>query len=126
MKCSKSLRSLGLCPRPCWEAYDAPPDPLVMRGFLPLPHSHVLVGIPASRSQFFPSRPPNSIPGSAPICDLCGAEELWILVWSMSPPHLCLWALCPHHEQNQTFFSNICPPKVIYRFTPLLRLILCL
>src|SRR6218665_1081071 len=35
LKCSKFLRFLGLCPRPRWESYDAPPDPLVVRGFLP-------------------------------------------------------------------------------------------
>src|SRR6218665_2274881 len=35
LKCSKSRRLLGLCPRPRWGAYDDPPDPLVVRGFLP-------------------------------------------------------------------------------------------
>src|SRR6218665_2036869 len=35
MNCSKSLRLLGLRPRPRGGAYDAPPDPLVARGFLP-------------------------------------------------------------------------------------------
>src|SRR6218665_831184 len=35
MKCSKLCRFLGLRPRPRWEAYGAPPDPLVGRGFLP-------------------------------------------------------------------------------------------
>src|SRR6218665_4172704 len=35
MKCSKSLRFLGLRPRPHGGAYGAPPDPLVARGFLP-------------------------------------------------------------------------------------------
>ena len=34
MKCSKSRRFLGLCPRPRWGAYVPPPDPLVVRGFL--------------------------------------------------------------------------------------------
>src|SRR6218665_2530441 len=35
LKYSKSRRLLELCTRPCWVAYDAPPDPLVVRGFLP-------------------------------------------------------------------------------------------
>src|SRR6218665_3575103 len=35
MKCSKSRQFLGLRPRPRWGAYDAPTDPLVVRGFLP-------------------------------------------------------------------------------------------
>src|SRR6218665_213727 len=35
MKCSKSLRFLGLRPSPRGGAYDAPPDPLVARGFFP-------------------------------------------------------------------------------------------
>src|SRR6218665_468640 len=34
LKCSKSRRLLGLRPRPRWGAYHAPPDPLVVRGFL--------------------------------------------------------------------------------------------
>src|SRR6218665_3867568 len=34
LKCSKSRRFLGLRPRPHWGAYHAPPDPLVVRGFL--------------------------------------------------------------------------------------------
>src|SRR6218665_2267620 len=61
MKCSKSRWFLGLHPIPRWGAYDAPPDPLVVRVFLPsaiaasrlrrlqLPHTHVLVGTLASR-----------------------------------------------------------------------------
>jgi len=43
-------------------------------------NSHALVGTPASRSECFPSGPPYSIPGSAPVNDLCGADELWIFV----------------------------------------------
>src|SRR6218665_3427758 len=35
MKYSKCIRFLGLRPRPRRGAYDAPPDPLVARGFLP-------------------------------------------------------------------------------------------
>src|SRR6218665_3267808 len=35
MKCSKSRRFLGLRLRPRWGAYNAPPNPLVVRGFLP-------------------------------------------------------------------------------------------
>src|SRR6218665_4124707 len=34
-KCSILRRFLGLRPRPRWGAYDAPPDPIVGRGFLP-------------------------------------------------------------------------------------------
>src|SRR6218665_1314570 len=32
MKCSKSRRFLGLCPRPRWGAYDAPLDTLIVKG----------------------------------------------------------------------------------------------
>src|SRR6218665_581747 len=35
LKCSKLRRFLGLRPRLRWGAYDALPDPLVVRGFLP-------------------------------------------------------------------------------------------
>ena len=35
LKCSKMRWRLGLCPRPRWGAYDAPPDPLVGRGLAP-------------------------------------------------------------------------------------------
>src|SRR6218665_3976254 len=35
MKCSKSSRFLGLRPRPRWGSLRRPPDPLVVRGFLP-------------------------------------------------------------------------------------------
>jgi len=31
----KITSASGALPRPCWVAYDAPPDPLVVRGFLP-------------------------------------------------------------------------------------------
>src|SRR6218665_4120465 len=40
MKCSKLCRFLGLRPRPRWGAYDAPPYPLVGRGFLPSEIAH--------------------------------------------------------------------------------------
>src|SRR6218665_1132935 len=35
IKCSKLRPFLGLRPRPRWGAYHGPPDPLVVRGFLP-------------------------------------------------------------------------------------------
>src|SRR6218665_441737 len=59
IKCSKSLRFRGLRPRSRLGAHDAPPDPLVARGFLPS-------AIAASRlrrlhfSQFFQYLSPQS------------------------------------------------------------------
>src|SRR6218665_2387444 len=54
MKCSKLCRFLGLCPRPRWGAYDAPPDSLVGRGFLPS-------AIAASPPPGLPIPPPSSL-----------------------------------------------------------------
>src|SRR6218665_2832488 len=65
----------GSAPDPGEGAYDAPPDPLVVRGFLPSaiaasrlwrlqfnPDAHVLVAIPASKPPFHPfaPQPPSS------------------------------------------------------------------
>jgi len=56
LKCSKSHRLLGLRQRPRWGAYDAPSDPLVVRGFLPS-------AITVSRLRhLIPFSPPNKIP----------------------------------------------------------------
>src|SRR6218665_1188704 len=93
MKCSKSLRFLGLRTRPRWGAYDAPPDrspncegPLSFSTHS-LTYSRVLISTPASRSQVFPSR----LTGLA---QFCGADELWILLYSLYSPNLCFRAFC--------------------------------
>ena len=37
-------------------------------------------------NNFFPSCSPYSIPGSAPVREVCGADELWIFLYSLSNP----------------------------------------
>ena len=54
MRRSKSRRFLGLRSRPRWGAYDAPSDPLVVRGFLP----SAIAASRLRRLQFSQLRPP--------------------------------------------------------------------
>ena len=78
----------GYTPSPVGGTYDASPDPLVVRGFLPsafagsglrrlqVPDSHVLVGTPASRSNFFPPDQLTPFLDPPPVYNICGADEL--------------------------------------------------
>jgi len=69
-------------------------EELLAFGTRNLTYSHVLKGTPASRSEFSPPGSPYSIPGSNPVHEVCGVDELWIFLYNMSPPNLCSWALC--------------------------------
>src|SRR6218665_331873 len=51
-----------------------------------LTYSHVLISTPAFRSQVFPLQ--------ASLAQLCGADELWILLYTLSSPNLCFRAFC--------------------------------
>jgi len=110
MKCSKSCRFLELRPG---ELTTLPPDPLVARSFLPsaiaasrlwrsqfdlLARSDI--GTPPYRSQFFPPGSSYSIPGSDPVHEVWGVDKLWIFLYTLSTPNLCLWALCYFHESS--------------------------
>src|SRR6218665_3601316 len=82
-------------------SHDAPPDPLVAKGFL-------LSAIAASRlwhSQFEllarSHKHPQLLdlklfPLHAPLVQFCGADELWILlyIYTLSSPNLCFLAFC--------------------------------
>src|SRR6218665_1721412 len=57
-------------------------------------YSMVLIGIPASRFPHFPPEFPYSIPGSDPVHEVCGVDELWIFLYTLSRPKLCLWTIC--------------------------------
>src|SRR6218665_1325145 len=92
MKCSKSLRFLGLRPRPGWGSLRRSPRPPSREGLLSfgtrsLTYTRVLINTPASRSQVFPSR----LNGLA---QFCGADELWILLHTLYSPNLCFRAFC--------------------------------
>src|SRR6218665_2568505 len=99
MKCSKSLR------------LRRSPNPLVAKGFLlsaiaasRLRHSQfevysqVLISTPPSRSQVFsPCRP---------LFQFCGADELWILLYTLPSPNLCFRAFCCYFtnpDSNKNF-----------------------
>src|SRR6218665_3051938 len=65
LKCSKMRWRLGLRPRPRWGAYDAPSDPLIVRGNAPSALG-TLYFVSIFTSQFpFRAPPPYGIPGSA-------------------------------------------------------------
>src|SRR6218665_641500 len=110
-----------------------------------LTYSRVLISIPASRSQVFPSR----LTGLN--AQFCGADKLWILLYTLYSPNLCFRAFCyfmnPASNKNlihvlffdsregvlafgnRSFapsalalspnFSRSVPSKVTYRFSPL-------
>src|SRR6218665_1528837 len=57
--------------------------------------SHVLVGTTLSIS-ILPFHTPLTqfLDPPPPVHEICGADELWIFLYTLSPPNLCLWALC--------------------------------
>src|SRR6218665_1449159 len=68
LKCSKRRWRLGLRPRPRWGAYDAPPEPLIVRGNASSALG-TLYFVSIFTSQFpFRAPPPYGIPGSATEC----------------------------------------------------------
>src|SRR6218665_1079386 len=62
-------------------------EELLCLGTRNLTYSRVLISTPASRSQVFPSR----LTGPA---QFCGADELWILLYTLYSPNLCFRAFC--------------------------------
>src|SRR6218665_3175674 len=64
LKCSKMRWRLGLRPRPRWGAYDALPDPLIVRDNAPSALG-TLYFVSIFTSQFPFRAPPYGIPGSA-------------------------------------------------------------
>ena len=94
----------GSAPDPAGGAYDAPSD---ARSFFPSAIaasrlqrwqsdllSHVLIGTPASRSQFLPFRLPLLNSWIWPRTWGLGVDELGIFLYSLFPPNLCFRAFC--------------------------------
>ena len=117
---SKSLWFLGLCPKPHWGSLQCPPQEPSREGLLLAFRNRsfapsvlaICSTNSASRSQFFPSRPPllNSwlrhriLPlWSSRIRDICV-----ICV----PPFLCLRTLCPHNIKKPEIFPISVPSKL--------------
>src|SRR6218665_2680574 len=99
------------CSKPLGELKTVPPDNLVVRGFLPSanrsfapfgtsnsPHSHVRVGTPSFGFQFFRSVALTQFLDLLPY--ICGANELWIFVSSVSPtPFMFMGPLPPSDKK---------------------------